>query len=407
MLDFVDPGDVGLSAAHLEQLTRHLDAYVAGEKFPFVSALIARYGKPAYMHINGLMDREAAKPAAEDTIVRAYSMTKPITSVAAMMLYEEGRFQLDDPISRYIPAFAEPRVLIGGDAAAPETRAAAREITMRDILSHTSGLTYGRDEGGVVAELYKAAEIVTGGADYDLAEFCRRLGAMPLVADPGSRWNYSVSTDVLGHLVERLSDRPLDQFFASRIFEPLGMVDTAFDVPADKHDRFAACYQPGPDGGLKLQDAPAGSRFARPTKIFSGGGGLLSTIGDYYRFAQMLADGGSFDGHRLLGPRTVDFMASNQLPNNCDMASIVLSGTSESSYDGIGFGLGLAVIMDPLAAQMLSSPGEYGWGGLASTHWRNDPLEDLTIIFMTQLVPSSTHDIRRELRTLIYSALTD
>ena len=407
MLDLVDPGDVGLSAAHLEHLTRHLDAYVADQRFPFVSALIARYGKPAYLHINGVMDREAGKPAGEDTIVRAYSMSKPITSVAAMMLYEEGRFQLDDPISRYIPAFAEARVFIGGDWAAPETRAAARQITMRDILTHTSGLGYGRDEGGPVAEMYKKAGIVTGGADYDLAEFCRRLGTMPLLADPGTRWNYSVSTDVLGHLVEVISGEPLDRFFAERIFVPLGMADTGFQVAAENIDRFAACYEPGAEGGLKLQDAPEASRFARPTKIFSGGGGLLSTISDYYRFAQMMADGGSFDGRRLLGPRTVDYMASNHLPNNCDMASIVLSGTSESSYDGIGFGLGLAVMLDPAAAQMLSSPGEYGWGGLASTSWRNDPLEDLTIIFLTQLVPSSTHDIRRELRTLIYSALTD
>ncbi len=407
MLNIVDPAEVGLSANRLDRVAKHLNGYVDVGKLPFVTLLVCRYGQPAFLHMYGKMDVEAGKDIGEDTIVRAYSMSKPITSVAAMMLYEEAKFQLGDPVSKYIPALANPTVFIGGDVDNPQTVAAERDYTIREIMTHTAGLTYGFEAGGVVDKMYNKSKIKTGNADYGLDEFCRRLGQMPLIAQPGATWNYSMASDVLGHLVEVISGQSLDQFMAERIFEPLGMTDTCFAVSQDKVDRFAACYLPTKEGGMKLQDAPGKSRFARPTQILSGGGGLMSTIGDYAKFAQMMSNGGELEGERLLSPRTVDFMSTNHLPNNCDMAAMGQSVFSEVSYEGVGFGLGVHVVLDPATASYHTMPGEYGWGGMASTVWWNNPEEDLSVIFLTQLMPSSTYPLRPEMRSLIHSSIID
>jgi len=407
MINIVDPAEVGLSAERLERLGRHLNGYVDSGRLPFASVLVSRYGQPAYLHSYGKMDVEADKSVQEDTIVRIYSMSKPITSVAAMMLYEEAKFQLGEAVSNYIPSLANPDVFIGGDADNPQTVPAERDYSIREIFTHTGGLTYGFDRGGVVDEMYQKNKIKTGNTDYGLDEFCRRLGEMPLIAQPGSTWNYSMSTDVLGHLVEVISGENLDDFMRKRIFEPLGMEDTFFTVPSDKKDRFAACYIPHRDGGLKLQDAPGTSRFTEPTNILSGGGGLMSTIGDYYKFAQMMANGGELEGVRLLSPRTVDYMTRNHLPGNCDMAAMGQSVFSEVSYDGVGFGLGVHVVLDPAAAAYHTMAGEYGWGGMASTVWWNNPEEDMSLVFVTQLMPSSTYQIRPEMRNLVHSAIVD
>ncbi len=406
-LNLVDPAEVGLSADRLAKLAAHLDGYVDSGKYPFVSVLVARYGQPAFLHLHGLSDHAAGKPVTEDSIVRIYSMSKPITTVAAMMLYEEAKFRLDEPVAKYIPSLAKPNMLIGGSAASPQLAPASRDYTIQELMTHTAGLTYGFEDNGLVAEMYNKAGLATQGADYDLAEFCRILGGLPLIGEPGARWNYSVATDVLGHLVEVVSGQSLNQFMSERIFGPLGMTDTDFHVPAEKLDRFGECYEAAPDGGKTLFDSPKTSWYQRPPPACSGGGGLVSTIGDYHRFAQMLLNGGELDGARLLGPRTVEFMTSNHLPGDRDLAAMGQAVFSEVSYDGIGFGLGVHVVLDPPAAHVLTTAGEYGWGGMASTVWWNNPAEDLSLIMLTQLRPSSTYPVRPELRALLHSAIID
>jgi CubicO group peptidase (beta-lactamase class C family) len=341
-----------------------------------------------------------------DTIYRIYSMTKPLTSTAIMMLYEEGRFQLDDPISRFIPAFANPRVCVGGSRGKLETIPAEREITFRDLLSHTSGLTYGFMESTPVDALYRAKD----GVDFQTAttslrQIVDKLATFPLIAQPGKAWNYSVSTDVLGCLVEVISGQPFEKFLVEKVARPLGMIDTDFHVPQAKHDRFAANYQPSPDGKLALIDDPAKSRYLQPRTVNSGGGGLVSTASDYLRFCKFMLNKGELEGVRLLGKKTVELMTMNHLGG--DMADMGMPRFSESPYYGIGFGLGFSVMIDPAKAQILGTKGEYAWGGAASTAFWCDPAEDMAVVMLTQLMPSSTYPIRRELRVLAYQAIVD
>jgi CubicO group peptidase (beta-lactamase class C family) len=341
-----------------------------------------------------------------DTLFRIYSMTKPLTSTAIMTLYEEGRFQLDDPISRFVPAFKNPRVYRGGSRGKFDTVPAEREITFRDLLTHTSGLTYGFMEANPVDALYRSKD----GVDFQTAETSlkqavEKLATFPLIAQPGKAWNYSVSTDVLGYLVEAISGQPFENYLVEKVCKPLGMVDTDFFVPHDKHDRLAANYQRGPDGKLELIDDPAKSRYLKPRSVNSGGGGLVSTASDYLRFCRFMLNKGELDGVRLLGRKTVELMTMNHL--NGDMADMGMPRFSESSYYGIGFGLGFAVMIDPAKAHILGSPGEYNWGGLASTAFWCDPREELAVVMLTQLTPSSTYPIRRELRVLSYQAIVD
>jgi CubicO group peptidase (beta-lactamase class C family) len=399
------PEDVGLSSARLARLDDWMERYVDAGKLPGLMTVVARRGKIVDWRMRGLIDVEAGKPVAADAIYRIYSMTKPITSVAVMMLYERGLFQLDEPIARWLPTFAEPRVFVGGDAENPKTEPARQPITFRHLLTHTAGLTYGFLNATPVDAIYRANKVEFNPGRGSLAEMVDRLARMPLLCQPGAEWNYSNATDVLGRLVEAISGESLAEFFARRILEPLGMADTAFHVPEAKVGRFAALYGPKPGGGLELLDAPARSLYLKPPETPSGGGGLVGTAADYMRFATMLRNKGELDGVRLLGRKTVEFMTTNHLPG--DMAAMGQPRFMEASYEGVGFGLGFAVMLDPAKAQIVGSPGEYTWGGAASTAFWVDPVEDVIVLLLTQLRPSSTYPIRRELRALTYQAIVD
>jgi CubicO group peptidase (beta-lactamase class C family) len=421
----VDPHSLGLDASRLARIATWMDKWTSSDRLPFLQVMIMRKGQTAFYHQCGFADRERKVPVQHDTLARYYSMTKPLTTMAAMMLYEEGKFQLDDPLSRYIPSFASMRVYTGGKgsggntikinpgaASAPapaapalndvSTVAAERQITIRDLMTHTSGLTYGFIMATPVDALYRANGIDFQNTTLSLAELVDKAATMPLLAHPGTQWNYSIATDVLGRLVEVVSGMRFEDFLRQRILQVLGMQDTDFYVPTNKLDRFAANYVLSPNG-LKLADDPRNSPFSKPPTAPSGGGGLVSCIADYARFVQCLRNRGQANGERLLGRKTVDLMMSNHL--NGDMAAMGQPRFSESNYEGIGFGLGFSVMLDPARAQILGTPGEVAWGGAASTAFWHDPAEDMSVIMATQLTPSSTYPIRRELRVLSYQAL--
>ena len=425
MLEKVHPSTVGMCEDRLERVTQWLEEQVSGERLAGASVMIGRQGKISYLQTAGYADKEIAKPFIQDSVVRIFSMSKPITSVAAMMLYEQGCFQLDDPVARYIPEFATTPVWRGGDASLDETEAQTSPMLVKHLLSHTSGLTYGFMQSNVVDAEYRTQDIEFISYKDSLADVVNRLAKIPLISQPGSQWNYSVSTDVLGRLVEVWSGMRLADFLQQRIFTPLQMHDTDFQVKAENQNRFSALYGPangvdmssvGKAGldlakveqrGLTLQEGSGKSRYFKTTTSDSGGGGLVGSIGDYGRFCQMLLNGGELDGARLLSPTTVRFMRTNQLPNDCDMAAMGQPVWSETSYDGIGFGLGFAVVLDPPTASIITSKGEHHWGGAASTFFWIDPVEDLFVVFFTQLIPSSTYPIRRELRARVYQALVE
>lgn len=399
------PQDVGLSKDRLARIDDWMKRYVDAGKLPGMMTVVARRGHVVDWRMYGRIDVEADKPVAADAIYRLYSMTKPVTSVAIMMLYEQGLFQLDDPIARWLPAFAEPRVFVGGDAQNPKTVPARTPITFRHLLTHTAGLTYGFLMATPVDAIYRANKVEFNPGRGSLAEMVDRLAKMPLLCEPGTEWNYSNATDVLGRLVEVISGESLPDFFRNRILGPLGMTDTDFHVPPEKAHRLAAMYAPKPGGGLELIDPPAKSCFLRPPETPSGGGGLVGTAADYMRFAMMLRNKGVLDGVRLLGRKTVEFMTMNHLPG--DMAAMGQPRFSEASYEGVGFGLGFSVMLEPTKTQIIGSPGEYAWGGAASTAFWIDPVEDMIVLLLTQLRPSSTFPIRRELRVLTYQAIVD
>lgn len=375
----------------------HVDALVRGyvDRGDLAGAIcvVTRRDQVAHFGVYGRQDVERDRPMRADTIFRVYSMTKPIASVALMMLYERGRFQLTDPIGEYLPSLAELPVLDG------DLRPATRQVTIRDLLMHTSGMV-GPHARGAVGDLYRRADV--GRRRGTLAEMVAALGRLPLAADPGTRWIYGISTDVVGRLIEVLDGRPFDRYLAEEIFEPLGMPDTGFGVPPAETGRFAACYGPG----LTLLDDPATSTYVGPQTYFSGSAGLVSTAADYLRFTRMLANGGELDGRRVLGPRTLRFMTTNHLPEGRDLTRMAQHG-GESQREGHGFGLGFGVLLDPTVAQTIGSPGEYFWGGAASTTFFISPADALTTIFLTQLRPSTTYPIRRQLRAAVYAALTD
>jgi len=377
---------------------------VDGGRLAGIEVLVARRGRTAFHHCEGMADIVRQRPATPETLYRLYSMNKSLTSAAAMMLYEEGHFQLDDPISRFIPEFSGQRVWSGGGFGAVQSEPALRDITFRDLLTHTSGLTYGFMHANPVDAMYREQDFDRLGMDMTLAEFVEKVARLPLVAQPGTRWNYSVSTDVLSRLIEILSGQPYDAFLNERLLKPLGMDDTTFNVPAGKAGRFAACYVPGSDGRPELQDDPETSRFAEPLKT-PYPGALVSTASDYMRFCQFLLSKGTAGEARLLGRKTVELMMTNHL--NGDLAAMGQPRFAESTFHGIGFGLGFSVLLDPAKAQILGSPGECAWGGMASTAYWVDPTEDMAVVMMTQLIPSSRYPLRRELRVLTYQAIVD
>ncbi|WP_293904051.1 serine hydrolase domain-containing protein [Phenylobacterium sp.] len=402
----------GLDATRLERIGEHLERnYIGPGKITGCQVSVARHGHIAYLKSFGQMDRERNKPTRDDTIYRIYSMTKPITSVALMTLYEQGYFQLNDPVSRYVPSWKAHRVWVSGEGDDMVTEAPGRPITFRDVLSHTAGLTYGGGLPGVgiqhpIDKIYRALKVRSvGGAD-TMQEFMDKLGQVPLRYQPGQAWMYSLATDVCGALVEIISGKPFAQYLQDVIFDPLDMKDTGFFVAPDKKDRFAANYERGPDKRLKLMDDPDTSEFTKEPGFKSGGGGLTGTTGDYLRFCEMLRRGGELDGHRVLGPRTIDMMHMNHLPGGKDLTQVAIGGFSETANEGVGFGLGFASTMSEVATGSLGS-GDYYWGGAASTIFWVDPKEDLSMVFMTQLMPSGTFNFRGQLKSIIYSSIID
>jgi CubicO group peptidase (beta-lactamase class C family) len=402
----VDPREVGLDPTRLERIDRHFARYVDDGRLPGWLLAVSRAGQLAHVSTYGHRDVEQDLPVELDTLFRIYSMTKPVTSVAAMMLYEEGAFELKDPVSRFIPSFADQRVYVSGPPTAPVTVPATEPMRIWHLLTHTSGLTYGFHHAHPVDAMYRHAGFDFGDSRVSLAESCDLWASMPLLFEPGREWNYSVSTDVLGRVVEVASGQPLDQFLAERIFEPLGMTDTAFHAPEADHGRVAALYVPGPEGRAVRYEA-GGRAALRPPAMLSGGGGLVSSAADYHRFTQMLLRGGELDGARLLGRATVDFMTRNHLPGGVELEQIARPTFSETAFSGMGFGLGFSVVESPAENKVLSSAGEFAWGGAASTGFWVDPTEEITALFFTQLLPSSTYNIRPQFKQLVYQALVD
>ncbi len=407
----VKPESLGMCSKRLARLDHFLQArYIAPGLLPCAQLQVARQGQLVHQSVLGLASLETGAAMTEDSIVRIYSMTKPITSVAFMMLVEEGLVALDDPVHRFIPAWRDLGVYVAGGAGLPgsptgwQTRPTVAPMRMIDLLRHTSGLTYGFQTRTNVDAAYRKGRVEPFEQADGLEGFVAALAKLPLEFSPGSAWNYSVSTDVLGYLVGKISGMPFDQFLQTRILGPLGMTDTAFHVGDDKAARFAQTYINSAEGKL----VPLGGRsFREPTDAPSGGGGLVSTAADYMRFCEALRCGGALGDVRLLGPKTVALMRTNHLPGGADLSDMSVSLFSEATFKGVGFGLGFAMTTDVAKTQLAGSVGEYWWGGAASTAFWIDPVEDLSVVFLTQFMPSSQYPIRRELRTMINAAVLD
>jgi CubicO group peptidase (beta-lactamase class C family) len=399
-MNTIAPEVQGFSSQRLARINTVMQRYIDEQKLAGIITLIARRGHVVHFEKFGRADIEAGQPMQEDTIFRIYSMTKPITSVAVLMLFEKGRFRLTDPVADYLPAFKGVKVLEHPNEPQERLVDAERPITIHHLLTHTAGLSYGYDQIESIDAAYQQLwRQVDTNPDFTLQAWVEGLARVPLLFHPGTAYRYSVATDVLGGLVQAVSGLPFAQFLQQRIFEPLGMVDTAFAVPAEKLHRLATNYGPREEGGLKVIDLPATSRYARPTQHPSGGGGLVSTTGDYLRFAQMLLNRGQLDGVRLLGRKTVELMTTNCLP-----AGVALDNNPNR---GAGFGLGVSLLQDLGKIVQLGSVGNYGWGGAANTNFWIDPQEELIGIIMLQFMPSDTYPVVVDFRNLTYQALID
>jgi CubicO group peptidase (beta-lactamase class C family) len=414
------PENLGFSSERLKKLdgllkTRYVDTSI----FPGTLTQIYRKGEEVHTAAIGQMDLERGKKMREDAIFRIYSMSKPITAVALMMLAEEGKLGLDDDVHTHIPSWKNLRVYVSGMPSLVEntqgqfiTRAPERRMKVVDLVTHTSGLTYGFMSRTAVDAAYrrnKVGEFATPGG---LDAFIEQLSTLPLDFSPGKQWNYSVAIDVMGYLVQKLSGQTFGEFLRTRLFEPLGMKDTSFSIPAAKTERFCSCYQPkgtGLTSGLKLQDDAGKSTYAEPPKLESGGGGLVSTLSDYMRFCRMMVNGGTLDGAQILSPKTVHMFSMNLLPDGKLMTDLDAGGTfSEAGYNGIGFSIGCGVTVDPALTRIPGTAGEFFWGGAASTAFWIDPKEELAVVFMTQVMGTDARlTLRRDLRTLVYSAMTE
>jgi CubicO group peptidase (beta-lactamase class C family) len=404
----IEPAKAGFDPDRLARIDRHFANYVDDGRLAGWLVVVGRGGRVVHLGSHGLRDREKSLPVTHDTVWRLASMTKPVTSVAALMLYEEGAFELKDPISKWIPSFENLRVYRSGSSAKPDTRPAAEPVRVWHLLTHTAGLTYGFHHSHPVDAMYRAAGFEWGSpAGADLETCCDAWASLPLLFEPGREFNYSVATDVLGRLVEVVSGQSLDDFFRSRIFEPLEMTDTGFWAEGPAVERLAAAYVANPAGAAAPAVLIDGSAALQRPAMWSGGGGLLGTARDYFRFAEMLRRHGELEGTRLLSPRTVVYMTTNQLPGGADLEHFGRPLFAETTFDGVGFGLGVSVVVDPAAGKVLTSRGEFGWGGAFSTAFWLAPEEDLTVLFFTQLLPSSTHPIRSQLKQLVYQALVD
>ena len=401
------PAAHGFDASRLAAIDTLLQTrYVDSGKLPNAQLLIARDGEIVHFSNAGAA-REGGKAIDEGSLFRIASMTKPITSVAFMMLVEQGLVAVDTPVHHVLPEFKDIAVYNGGGGGVPfVTKPTAEPMRMVDLLRHTSGLTYSFQNRSNVDAAYREGKIESWHGGHDLDGFIGALAKIPLEFSPGTAWNYSVATDVLGAVVQRVSGLPLDQFFRTRIFAPLKMDDTFFQVPADKLDRLTDCYTLVAGKGRVMYDRGAESAWSRQPKLVSGGGGLVSTALDYHRFNTMLLNGGELDGARILGRKTLDLMTQNHLPGKSDLATMSKSLFSEASNAGTGFGLGFAITDDVAKTMVPGSKGEFYWGGMFSTAFFVDPVERVSMVFMTQLSPSSVYPIRRELKTMIYAAMT-
>ena len=389
------PEEFGFSPDRLKRIDTVMQRYVDQRTLAGIVTLVARRGGVVHFEKFGYQDIETSKPMELDTIFRIYSMTKLITSVALMMLFEHGLVRLTDPVTKFIPEFSKVKVFVNeGKLADLE-----REITIHDLLMHTAGLSYGDDGDLPVDGLYREADLFNGGIT--LEEMIRRIADLPLANQPGQVWRYSVATDVVGYLVEVISDMSLAEFFDEKIFRPLGMEDTSFSVPPDKIDRFATLYGKTEKGALEVIDTTTGGDYIN-VRLYSGGHGLVSTTADYLRFAQLVLNKGELDGVRLLGPRTMELMTTNHLP-----PALMPIAMGEEQMPGFGFGLGFSVMMDVAQSGMMGSVGLHGWGGWANTHFWVDPQEQLIGILMLQYVPSGTYPVTSDFRTLVYQALID
>ncbi|MGB8860294.1 MAG: serine hydrolase domain-containing protein [Ilumatobacteraceae bacterium] len=402
------PESVGMSSERLARLDAHFQRYIDDGRLPGWQIAVTRRGKVVHHTVAGRRDVANDLPVEADTIWRIFSMTKPVTAVLALQLWEEGAFELNDPVHRYIPAFKDTRVWRSGSVNNPVTEPITETMKLWQLFAHTSGLTYGFMFAHPVDELYRRAGFEWGSPDgLDLEGVCNIIAGLPLLFQPGTEWAYSYGLDVLGRVLEVVSGQPLDELMRTRLLQPLGMHDTTWHVPAADHHRLAALYGAHPATRTAIPLSAMGEGAKLPPKFLGGGGGLQSTAYDYHRFTQMLANGGELDGMRVLSPRTVRFMASNHLPGNVDLTAFGRPLFSETAFDGVGFGLGVSVTIDPVKGRVPGNAGEFAWGGAASTAFWVDPVDDLTVLFFTQLLPSSTHPIRSQLKQLVYQALLD
>lgn len=404
----VEPEAVRMSGERLARIDAHFRGYVDDGRLPGWQIVVARRGLVVHHSTYGMRDVQAGLPVEDDTIWRIFSMTKPITAVLALQLWEEGAFELNDPVHRYIPAFKNTKVWRSGSVTSPVLDPITEPMRLWQLFAHTSGLTYGFMYAHPVDELYRRAGFEWGAPkDHDLEGVCNALAALPLLFQPGREWNYSMGLDVLGRVLEVVSGKPLDVLMRERLLDPLGMHDTTWHVPEPNHSRLARLYGAHPATRQAIPLDPMGAAALTPPAWFGGGGGLQSTAGDYQRFIQMLANEGELDGVRILSPRSVRYMASNHLPGNVDLTAYGRPLFSETAFDGVGFGLGVSVTLDPVAGRVPGNAGEFAWGGAASTAFWVDPADDLTVGFYTQLLPSSVHPIRSQLKQLVYQAMLD
>lgn len=400
-----DAARLGFDPARLARLSAWMQRYVDRGLIPGAATLIMRRGQEAWFGCAGMADPETGRGWQRDTIVRFYSMTKPATAAALMMLYEEALVHLDDPVEAILPEFKDLQVLVPGYTDLSQVAPARTKPTVKHLLTHLSGLSYGIQAGPLGAAYAKdglGVKFDYGGLD----KMVKAIAALPLESEPGTRWHYSVASDVIGRIVEVVSGETLDRFFASRILEPLGMKETGFTISKRHLGRFASLYAAKPGGGMTLAE-PSGKPGQLEGKVdtFLGGAGLVGTLDDYARFAEALRAGGIHRGHRLLGTRTLDLMRRNHLPG--DIAAMGPASWAETSFHGVGFGLAGSVLLDPAKADASGSPGDYGWGGMAGTFFWVSPKEDMTVVFLTQLMPSSALPLRKELRALVHQALVD
>ena len=404
----VDPKEVSLDTTRLKNIDKHFKRYVDEDRLAGFAVAVARRGEVAHFGMYGAKDSDTGESITSDTMYRIYSMTKPVTSIALMMLVEQGLLQLTDPVSKFIKSFGETRVWNTGTILKPMTAALAEPIRVWHLLTHTSGLTYGFNYADVVDDMYRRAGFETGlSYNESLEVVCDKIASLPLVFQPGSSWNYSMATDVVGRIIEVISKMPLDEFLEKNIFAPLGMTDTAFFVPEEKRSRLASLYRYDEVNHSKIKLDTLGNSSLENPKFLSGGGGLISTAGDYFKFIKMLEGRGKSGDVRIVSSRTIDLMTQNHLPNNADISTFGRPIGEEFLYDGLGFGLGFSVVVDQAKTRVACPKGTFAWGGMASTAFWVDPVNEISAMFFTQLIPSGVYPIRQYLRSLVYAALVD